>query len=115
MENCEKEEVWRKIVEHKDRLRAVAFSLCRNPSDVDDLVSRTLERACAKFGTFEERSGLFYWMRQIMINIAADDARDKVLSKTHASDPANFSADSEGPVANEALATNETIFPLTSH
>ena len=44
-ENCEKEDVWRKIAEHKDRLRAVAFSLCHNPSDVDDLVSRTLERA----------------------------------------------------------------------
>ena len=107
-ENCEKEDVWRKIAEHKDRLRAVAFSLCHNPSDVDDLVSRTLERACAKFGTFEERGGLFYWMRQIMVNIAADDARDRGLYMTHASAPASFPDGSDGAAEDEALATNET-------
>ena len=94
-------EIWRILSEQRNRLLAVAVSLCDSRDDAEDLVSRTIERACGRYSTFQERSSLFYWMRRIMVNIAADDARDKVLRNTMPTSPDEMAED-------ELLSTNRS-------
>ena len=94
-------EIWRILSEQRSRLLAVAVSLCESRDDAEDLVSRTIERACGRYSTFQERSSLFYWLRRIMVNIAADDARDKVLRNTMPTSPDDMAED-------ELLSTNRS-------
>lgn len=56
------------IVELIPALRAFARSLCRNPTDADDLVQETLVRAIAALDSFEPGTRLKSWLFTIMRN-----------------------------------------------
>ena len=64
-----------KIVELIPALRAFARSFCRHPSDADDLVQETLQKALASIDQFEAGTKLKSWLFTIMRNSAYTRAR----------------------------------------
>ena len=50
------------------RLYAMAMRLCRNETDAEDLVSRTLARVIQSIGSFKGDSDFFTWQCAIMAN-----------------------------------------------
>ena len=57
------------------RLRRFARSLTANPSDADDLVQDTVERALKRLSTFEAGTRLDSWMYKIAQNLWIDRRR----------------------------------------
>ena len=60
-----------------DHLYATAFRMCRNETDAEDLVARTLAKAVEKVGGFGGGSSLFTWMCAIMANFFRKSLRKK--------------------------------------
>ena len=99
----EKEDIWRQIADMRKRLETVAASFCSSQADIDDLVSRTIERSLSRYALFDEGKGdIFVWMRAILVNLATDDARSRAIRKTEPQDPAQMEAD-------ESVATSDDI------
>src|SRR5262249_1362122 len=63
------------IVALLPRLRRFARSLCGNPTDADDLVQDTVERALARLHQWEQGTRLDSWMFRIAKNIWIDKVR----------------------------------------
>ena len=59
------------------RLYAAAVRLCRNESDAEDLVARTLARVIQSIGSFKGESGFFTWQCSILANFLRMDLRRK--------------------------------------
>lgn len=59
------------------RLYAAAMRLCRNESDAEDLVARTLARAIQSIGSFKGESAFFTWLCSILANFFKMDLRRK--------------------------------------
>ena len=60
-----------------ERLYNTAFLMCRNASDAEDLVMRTIERAVSRFGQFDDTRELFPWLCGILTNFYRMDLRGK--------------------------------------
>ena len=51
--------------------------MCRNASDAEDLVMRTIERAVSRFGQYDDTRALFPWLCGILTNFYRMDLRGK--------------------------------------
>ena len=60
-----------------ERLYNTAFLMCRNASDAEDLVMRTIERAVSRFGQYDDTHALFPWLCGILTNFYRMDLRGK--------------------------------------
>lgn len=67
----------RLFAEFGERLYNTAFLMCRNASDVEDLVMRTIERAVSRFGQYDDTRAVFPWLCGILTNFYRMDIRGK--------------------------------------
>ena len=67
----------RLFAEFGERLYNTAFLMCRNASDAEDLVMRTLERAVSRFGQYDDTRALFPWLCGILTNFYRMNLRGK--------------------------------------
>ena len=75
---------------------------CQSKADVEDLVSRAIERAVGNVAKYNaEKGNLFSWVRTILVNLALDDARAREIRKT-------YSCDMDELANDEAMATSAT-------
>ena len=99
---AENADIWREIAELRGRLEAVAMPFCQSKADVEDLVSRAIERAVGNAAKYNaEKGNLFSWVRTILVNLAVDDARAREIRKT-------YSCDMDELANDEAMATSST-------
>ena len=99
---AENADIWREIAELRGRLEAVAMPFCQSKADVEDLVSRAIERAVGNAAKYNaEKGNLFSWVRTILVNLALDDARAREIRKT-------YSCDMDELANDEAMATSAT-------
>jgi RNA polymerase sigma-70 factor, ECF subfamily len=66
-----------RVVALMPELRRYALQLARNPSDADDLVQDTVERALAKHHQFAEGTSLRSWLFTILRNRFLTNCRDR--------------------------------------
>lgn len=98
----ENTDIWREIAELRGQLEAVAMPFCQSKADVEDLVSRAIERAVGNAAKYNaEKGNLFSWVRTILVNLALDDARAREIRKT-------YSCDMDELANDEAMATSAT-------
>ena len=98
----ENTDIWREIAELRGRLEAVAMPFCQSKADVEDLVSRAIERAVGNAAKYNaEKGNLFSWVRTILVNLALDDARAREIRKT-------YSCDMDELANDDAMATSAT-------
>ena len=103
----EKEDIWCQIADMRKRLETVAASFCSSQADIDDLVSRTIERSLSRYALFDEGKGdIFVWMRAILVNLATDDARSRAIRKTEPQDPAQMEADESVATSDDVILRN---------
>ena len=99
---AENADIWREIAELRGRLEAVAMPFCQSKADVEDLVSRAIERAVGNAAKYNaEKGNLFSWIRTILVNLAVDDARAREIRKT-------YSCDMDEIANDEVMATSAT-------
>jgi len=63
---------------HEDTLRAMAFRLCRNSADAEDLVQDTLERAMQHFRMLAPESNVRGWLLSILQHRFIDVCRHRL-------------------------------------
>ena len=68
--------------EYRERLYSVAFALCHDATEAEDLVFRTIERVIDKIETYEERDSFYDWMCVILQNLYRDSCRSKMVRGT---------------------------------
>jgi RNA polymerase sigma-70 factor (ECF subfamily) len=73
-----------RIIALLPRLRRFALTLTRDPSDGDDLVQTTVERALSRMNSWDEGSRLDSWMFKIMQNLWIDQTRARRTRGTQA-------------------------------
>ena len=76
----------RLISEYRLRLVSDAQRLCENPSDVDDLVSRTLVKVISNIDSHDETCDFYAWMKSIMVNLHRNDLARPIVRGTVAVD-----------------------------
>jgi RNA polymerase sigma-70 factor (ECF subfamily) len=95
------------------RLRRFAASLTGNPSDADDLVQDTVERALRNFHRWQEGTRLDSWMYRIAQNLWIDAVRARRRRPTVNVDPPGAAIAIDGVRAMEAkLIFTETCRAL---
>jgi len=62
------------VLRYRQRLFALALSICRDPCDADDAVQNTLLRCCEKPREFDSEEHLRAWLLRVTINGAKDIA-----------------------------------------
>ena len=66
----------RRLVQtHGPRLFALALRLCDDPTEAEELVFRTLERALAALGRYRPEGPFEAWLRTILLNLRRNDLR----------------------------------------
>ena len=70
------------VAEYRERLYAVAFSLCRDAAEAEDLVFRTIERVLDRIETYQEQDSFYDWMCVILLNLYRDSRRGKTARGT---------------------------------
>lgn len=87
------------------RLRRFAVSLTGNPSDADDLVQDTIERALKNLHRWKPGTRLDSWMYRIAQNLWIDTVRSHRVRKTDNIDPPESAVAFDGARAAEARLT----------
>ena len=59
----------RLVAEYRERLYQVAYRLCLNAADADDLVFRTMQRAMERIGGYRPTGSFYQWLYAIMVHI----------------------------------------------
>ena len=90
------------------RLYAAAMHLCRNETDSEDLVARTLARVVQNAGSFKGDSSFFTWQCSIMANFFKMDLRRKAANALVFQDELPERAD-ERPSPAEAAARADDV------
>ena len=67
----------RLVAEYRERLYQVAYRLCLNAADADDLVFRTMQRAMERIGSYRPTGSFYQWLYAIMVNFRRMDLRRK--------------------------------------
>ena len=67
----------RLVAQCRDRLYAVAWRLCGNAADAEDLVYRTILRGVERIGSYRGESSLFAWLDAILVNFYHMSVRPK--------------------------------------
>ena len=87
----------RRLVQtHGPRLFALALRLCDDPTEAEELVFRTLERALAALGRYRPEAPFEAWLRTILLNLRRNDLRARAARPPSASALPDLAAD---PVA----------------
>ena len=87
----------RRLVQtHGPRLFALALRLCDDPTEAEELVFRTLERALAALGRYRPEGPFEAWLRTILLNLRRNDLRARAARPPSASALPDLAAD---PVA----------------
>lgn len=94
----------RLVAEYRDRLYQVAYRLCLNAADAEDLCFRTLQRAIERIGSYRTDRNFFQWLYAILVNFRRMDMRRKAANMLDFTDDLPDSPD-PAPDAAETLAT----------
>ena len=96
----------RLVAEYRDRLYQVAYRLCLNAADADDLCFRTLQRAIERIGSYRPGGSFFQWLYTILVNFRRMDVRRKAANMLDFTDDLP-DAPADAPDAAETLAAVE--------
>ena len=96
----------RLVAEYGARLHETALRICGNAADAEDYTFRTLERAVGRIHTFGQKSSVFTWLYEIMVNIIRTDARRKAANALVFQEKLPDSED-ERPDAGELLSAQD--------
>ena len=72
----------RLVAEYKDRLYGIAFGLCGNAAEAEDLVFRTFEQVIDKIDGYREDEAFFAWMHTILLNYYRMSVRSGMAKNT---------------------------------
>ena len=72
----------RLVAEYKNRLYNVAYSICGDEHEAEDLVFCTFEQVLAKIDDYQEQDAFFGWMCTILRNYHKMSVRAKVVRNT---------------------------------
>ncbi len=112
----------RLVAEYRDRLYQVAYRLCLNAVDAEDLTFRTLQRAIERIGSYRTDRNFFQWLYTILVNFRRMDVRRKAANMldftddlpdppTDAPDAAEtLAAAQDATVVRQAVAALPEIF-----
>ncbi len=98
----------RLVAEYRDRLYQVAYRLCLNAVDAEDLTFRTLQRAIERIGSYRTDRNFFQWLYTILVNFRRMDVRRKAANMLDFTDDLPDPPDS-APDAAETLATAQDV------
>ena len=70
----------RLVAEYRDRLYLVAYRLCLNAADAEDLTFRTFQRAIERIGSYRTDRNFFQWLYAILVNFRRMDVRRKAAN-----------------------------------
>jgi len=96
----------RLVAEYRERLYQVAYRLCLNAADADDLVFRTMQRAMERIGGYHPTGSFYQWLYAIMVNFRRMDLRRKAANMLDFTDELPEVA-SDAPAPSETLAAAE--------
>ena len=112
----------RLVAEYRERLYQVAYRLCLNAADAEDLSFRTLQRAIERIGSYRPGGSFFQWLYTILVNFRRMDLRRKAANMldftddlpdppTDAPDAAEtLAAAQDATVVRQAVAALPEIF-----
>lgn len=66
-----------RLLESLPRLREFAYSYCGHPSDADDAIQITCERALARWHQWTGEGALDHWLIKILVNSWRDEQRSR--------------------------------------
>ena len=92
--------------EYRDRLYQVAYRLCLNAADAEDLSFRTLQRAIERIGSYRPTGSFFQWLYTILVNFRRMDVRRKAANMLDFTDDLP-DAPADAPDAADTLAATE--------
>src|SRR5258708_7232054 len=95
--------------DHGPALRSVALRLCRGPSDAQDLVQDTLERALRRFPNVPEHGNLRAWLITILRNRFIDYCRQRSRESGVQIDEMQVEAPVSQPEPKWAAITQEQV------
>ena len=98
----------RLVAEYRDRLYQVAYRLCLNAADAEDLTFRTLQRAIERISSYRTDRSFFQWLYAILVNFRRMDVRRKAANMLDFTDDLPDPPDS-APDAAETLATAQDV------
>lgn len=98
----------RLVAEYRDRLYQVAYRLCLNAVDAEDLTFRTLQRAVERIGSYRPTGSFFQWLYTILINFRRMDMRRKAANMLDFTDDLP-DASADVPDAADTLAAAEDV------
>ena len=93
----------RLVAEYRERLYQVAYRLCLNAADAEDLNFRTLQRAIERIGSYRPTGSFFQWLYTILVNFRRMDVRRKAANMLDFTDDLPDPTD-DHPDAAETLA-----------
>ena len=96
----------RLVAEYRERLYQVAYRLCLNAADADDLVFRTMQRAMERIGGYRPTGSFYQWLYAIMVNFRRMDLRRKAANMLDFTNELPEVA-SDAPAPSETLAAAE--------
>jgi len=96
----------RLVAEYRERLYQVAYRLCLNAADAEDLSFRTLQRAIERIGSYRPGGSFFQWLYTILVNFRRMDLRRKAANMLDFTDDLP-DAPADAPDAAETLAAIE--------
>ena len=96
----------RLVAEYRERLYQVAYRLCLNAADADDLVFRTMQRAMERIGGYRPTGSFYQWLYTILINFRRMDLRRKAANMLDFTDELPDTA-ADAPDPSETLAAME--------
>ena len=96
----------RLVAEYRERLYQVAYRLCLNAADAEDLSFRTLQRAVERIGSYRPDGSFFQWLYTILVNFRRMDVRRKAANMLDFTDDLP-DAPADAPDAADTLATTE--------
>ena len=89
---------------HGRHLYGLAYYLCGDSHDADDIVQETFLAAFQALNRFESRSTVKTWLSGILVKVAARHHRSQRISK--ASVPLHLSAESKALLAGSGVASS---------
>ena len=96
----------RLVAKYRDRLYQVAYRLCLNAADAEDLSFRTLQRAIERIGSYRPTGSFFQWLYTILVNFRRMDVRRKAANMLDFTDDLP-DAPADAPDAADTLAATE--------
>ena len=101
----------RLVAEYRERLYQVAYRLCLNAADAEDLSFRTLQRAIERIGSYRPTGSFFQWLYTILVNFRRMDVRRKAANMLDFTDDLpDAPADAPDAAVRAAVATLPEVF-----